>query len=34
MLSHWKTAVNDGIRSVHHVLTVFFSCVLHELSVR
>ena len=34
MLSHWKTAVNNGIRSVHHVLTVCFPCVLHELSVR
>ena len=27
MLSHWKTAVNNGIRSVHHVLTVCFPCV-------
>ena len=32
MLSHWKTAVNNGIRSVHHVLTVCFPCVLHEFS--
>ena len=32
MLSHWKTAVNNGIRSVHHVLTVCFPCVLHELA--
>ena len=34
MLSHWKTAVNNGIRSVPHVLTVCFPCVLLVLSVR
>ena len=34
MFSHWKTAVNNGIRSVCHVLAVFFPCILHVLAVR
>ena len=29
MLSHWKTTMNNGIRSVCHVLTVCFPCILH-----
>ena len=29
MLSHWKTAMNNGIRSVFHVLTVCFPCIFH-----
>ena len=29
-----KTAVNNGIRFVFHVLTVCFPCILHALTVR
>ena len=29
MLSHWKTAMNNGIRSVCHLLTVCFPCILN-----